>query len=60
MDDPQECSEIMAYMERQYKSENALVDHIAKIKAVSSENILEVANTYLREDRLATVILKPK
>ena len=60
MDDPQECSEIMAYMERQYKSENALVDHIAKIKAVSSENILEVANKNHQEDRLATVILKPK
>ncbi|HEX7481996.1 MAG TPA: pitrilysin family protein, partial [Candidatus Bathyarchaeia archaeon] len=54
MDDPQDCSEIIAYMERQYKSENALVDHIAKIKAVSSENIVEAANTYLQEDFLAT------
>jgi predicted Zn-dependent peptidase len=60
IDDPQECSEIIAYMERQYKSENALADHIVKIKAVSIENILEAANTYLQEDCLATVILKPK
>jgi predicted Zn-dependent peptidase len=60
MDDPQDCSEILAYMEMQYKSENALVDHVEKVKAVSSENILEAANTYLQEDRLATVILKPK
>jgi predicted Zn-dependent peptidase len=60
MDDPQDCSEILAYMEMQYKNENALVDHVEKVKAVSSENILEAANTYLKEDWLATVILKPK
>jgi zinc protease len=60
MDDPQDCSEILAYMEMQFKSENALVDHVAKVKAVSSESILEAANTYLQEDLLATVILKPK
>jgi predicted Zn-dependent peptidase len=47
-------------MEMQYKSENALVDHVAKVKAVSSEKILEVANAYLQEDWLATVILKSK
>jgi predicted Zn-dependent peptidase len=60
MDDPQDCSEILAYMEMQFKSENALVDHVAKVKAISSENILEAANTYLQEDWLATIILKPK
>jgi predicted Zn-dependent peptidase len=60
MDDPQDCSEILAYMEMQFKSENALIDHIDKIKAVSSENILEAANKYLQEKYLATVILKPK
>ena len=60
MDDPQDCSEILAYMEMQFKSENALVDHVAEIKAVSSENILEAANKYLQEDLLTTVVLKPK
>jgi predicted Zn-dependent peptidase len=60
MDDPQDCSEILAYMEMQFKSENALVDHVAKVKAVTSKNILEAANTYLQEEYLATVILKPK
>src|SRR5665647_155968 len=60
MDDPQDCLEILAYMEMQFRSENALVDHIAKIKAVSRENILEVANKYLQEDCFATAILKPK
>lgn len=60
MDDPQECSEILSYMEMQFKSENALVDYIAKIKAVSSREIMNVANTYLREELLAVVLLKPK
>jgi predicted Zn-dependent peptidase len=60
MDDPQECSEILAYMEMQFESEKALVDHIAKVKAISSEDIIEAANTYLQQDCLSTVILKPK
>ena len=59
MDNPQECMEILAYMEMHFKSERALVNHIAKIKAVSSNDILEAANTYLQESCLSTVILKP-
>ena len=60
MDDPQECLEIMAYMEMQFRSGKALVEHLNKIKAVSSENIIEAANAYLQEDHLSTVVLKPK
>jgi len=60
MDDPQECSEILSYMEMQFRSENALVDYIAKIKAVSSEDIVDAANTYLQADSFSTVLLKPK
>jgi predicted Zn-dependent peptidase len=60
MDDPQECSEIIAYMEMQFKSGKALVDHLSEIKAVTSDNIIETANLYLQEDYLSTVILKPK
>ena len=60
MDDPQECSEIIAYMEMQFRSGKALVDHLSKIKAVSTDNIIETANVYLQEDYLSTVIVKPK
>lgn len=60
MDDPKECSEIIAYMEMQFKSGKALVDHLSKIKAVTTDNIIETANVYLQEDYLSTVILKPK
>lgn len=59
MDNPQDCPEILAYLEMQFKSEQSLVDYIAKVKAVSSENIMEAANTYLQEACLSTVILKP-
>ena len=59
MDNPQDCPEILAYLEMQFKSEQSLVDYIAKVKAVSSENIIEAAGTYLQEDCLSTVLLKP-
>ncbi len=60
MDNPHETSEILAYMEIQFRNERSLLDYIDKIKAVSSENITEAANTYFQEDCLSTVILKPK
>jgi len=60
MDNPQEALEIIAYLEMQYKSERALVDYIAKVKAVSSEQIIDAANVYLDEGTLSTVILQPK
>ena len=60
MDNPHEMSEILAYMEIQFRSEKSLDDYVRKIKAVSSESIMEAANTYLSENCLATVILKPK
>ena len=58
MDNPHECSEILAYMEMQFRTETALVNYIGKIKAVSSEDIMEAANSYLQKDRLTTVTLK--
>ncbi len=60
IDNPQETSEILAYMEIQFNSETSLVDYISKIQAVSNENIMDAANTYLQEDNLSTVLLSPK
>jgi predicted Zn-dependent peptidase len=59
MDNPQEALEIIAYLEMQYKNEHALMDYIAKVKAVTNENIMNTANAYLKEDMLSTVILQP-
>jgi predicted Zn-dependent peptidase len=60
MDNPQEALEIITYLETQYKSGQALEDYVAKISAVTSEDIKNVANIYLKEDLLSTVILQPK
>ncbi len=60
MDNPMDCPEILAYLEIQFKSEQSLVEYIGKVKAISSEDILEAANRYLQEDLLSTVLLKPK
>ena len=60
MDNPHEMSEIIAYMEIQFRSERALEDYVGKIKAVSSEDLIDAANIYLKEDCFSTVILKPE
>ncbi len=60
MDNPQQSSDILAYMEMQFKNEKSLVNYIEQLKAVSRENIMEAANTYLQEDALSTVLLNPK
>lgn len=59
MDNPQQSSGILAYMEMQFKNEKSLENYISQLKAVSSENIIDVANTYLQEDCFSTVLLKP-
>ena len=42
-----------------FLNEHALVDYIAKVKAVTNENMMDAANAYLQEDMLSTVILQP-
>jgi predicted Zn-dependent peptidase len=60
MDSQQQLSDILAYMEIQFKSEKSLTEYISQLKAVSSENIMEAAETHLREDSFSTVLLSPK
>ncbi len=59
MDNPREAPEIISYLEMQFRSGMALVDYIAKIKAVSSKDIVEAANIYFQENHLSTVLLEP-
>jgi predicted Zn-dependent peptidase len=59
MDNPQQSSDILTYMEIQFRSENSLVDYISKLEAVSSEHVIEAANTYLQQDCFSTVLLDP-
>jgi predicted Zn-dependent peptidase len=60
IDNPQDCPDILAYLETQFRSEKSLVDYISNVKAVSSQTIMDAANAYLQEDSVSTVILKPK
>ena len=43
MDNPQQSSGVLAYMEIQFKSEKSLADYISQLRKVSSENIMEAA-----------------
>lgn len=60
IDNPEECHDIITFMEIQYQKETALVDYTQKIKAVSSRDVMEVANKYFGEDAFSTAILAPK
>jgi predicted Zn-dependent peptidase len=60
IDNPQQSSDVLAYMEIQFKSEKSLADYINHLKSVTGENILEAANTYLQEDSFSTILLTPK
>jgi len=60
MDSPNDCQDIMAYMEIQFNHEKAVINYIDKIKNVTTTDILNAAQTYLQEDSFTTAILKPK
>ncbi|MCL2642694.1 MAG: insulinase family protein [Candidatus Bathyarchaeota archaeon] len=60
IDSPDDCQDIVAYMEIQFNHEKALTDYIDKIKNVTTTDIFNAAQTYLQEDKLTTAILKPK
>jgi predicted Zn-dependent peptidase len=60
IDTPHIMLEIINYMEIQFKTEFALENYIQKIKAVTPENIREVAAEHLSPDLFCTAILKPK
>jgi predicted Zn-dependent peptidase len=60
IDSTDSCQSILAYMEIQFNHEKALSNYLDKIKAVTTTNILETAQTYLQEDNFTIAILKPK
>jgi predicted Zn-dependent peptidase len=60
MDSPEECQDILAFMEIQFRSENALARYLEKIQAVSTSDIAKAANDYLQEDNFSVALMKPK
>lgn len=59
MDSPHDSYEIITFMELQFRSEFGLENYVAKIKAVTCDDIREAAVRHLAEDFLCTAILKP-
>lgn len=47
-------------MEMQFGSENGLVDYVNRVKAVTAEDVRDVANKYMQESQFATAVLAPK
>jgi predicted Zn-dependent peptidase len=60
VDSPVDFPEVMAVMEMHFNSENALQEYLEDVKALSANDILEVANKYLTEEKISTAVLYPK
>jgi zinc protease len=60
IDSPDDCQDILAFMEIQFNDQKALSCYLEKIKAVTTQDILETAQQYLQEDNFASVVLTPK
>ena len=59
-DSPTELPRLMAEMEIQYKSENALLDYAEKIQKTKSQDIIEAADKYFQDENFSKAILTPK
>lgn len=60
IDSPDECQDILAFMEVQFNHEKALSNYLAKIKAVTTKDVLDAAQVYLQEDNFTSAILTPE
>jgi len=59
MDDPRDTTEIITYMEIQFRRASALQEYVERIKSVTSEDIRAAANLYLDENCLCSAIINP-
>lgn len=60
IDSPDDCQDILAFMEIQFNHEKALGSYLEKIKAVTTNDVLETAQMYLQEDNFTSAVLTPK
>jgi predicted Zn-dependent peptidase len=60
IDNPDECQDILAFMEIQFNNEKSLGSYLEKIKTVTTTDIQNAAQTYLQEDNFNTAIITPK
>ncbi len=60
IDNPDECQDILAFMEIQFNNEKALGGYLEKVKTVTTAEVQAAAQMYLQEDNFNTAILTPK
>ena len=60
IDNPHELCRIIAFDEIHFEKENVLLEYTDKIKSITKQGILEVANKYFQDKKYVTAILKPK
>lgn len=60
IDNPDECQDILAFMEIQFNHEKSLGSYLERIKTVTTTDIQAAAQVYLQEDNFNTAILTPK
>jgi predicted Zn-dependent peptidase len=60
IDNSETCPEILTLMEIRFGNENSLIDYADSVKAVTANDVLDVANKYLQEENIATAVLAPK
>jgi predicted Zn-dependent peptidase len=60
IDNPDECQDILAFMEIQFNQEKALQDYLEKIKNVTTKDVQAAAQVYLQEDNFTSAVITPK
>ncbi len=60
IDNAESCPEILAVMEIQFGNANALINYINGVKAVTADQVRDIANKYLQEENFAKAIIAPK
>lgn len=60
IDSPAGLPQALIRLEIFHKSKKSLTEYLAEMRAVSSQEIIEVANKYLQSDNCSTVVLTPK
>jgi predicted Zn-dependent peptidase len=60
MDSPMNLPETLASLEMLFKKETSLEEYIQKIKSMTMQDIIAVANKYLQPDNFSEAILNPK
>jgi predicted Zn-dependent peptidase len=60
IDDPQELPRLMADTELMFSNEKELSNYLERIRSLTSNDVMNIANKYFKEENYSTAILTPK